>query len=103
MATGLPVLGIHSVGVGDTVKDGVTGLLSSHDQAAFAALLTRLCMDSDLRLSLGAAARKISQKYAIERTTQVMLKRYERLLSEFTRHRRGLGYQIRNLLEKLRT
>jgi 1,2-diacylglycerol 3-alpha-glucosyltransferase len=27
MATGLPVLGIHSVGVGDTVEDGVTGLL----------------------------------------------------------------------------
>jgi 1,2-diacylglycerol 3-alpha-glucosyltransferase len=103
MATGLPVLGIRSVGVGDTVEDGVTGLLSSHDQAAFAALLTRLCMDGDLRLSLGAAARKISEKYAIEHTTQIMLKRYESLLSEFTRHRRGLGYHLRNLVEKLRT
>jgi 1,2-diacylglycerol 3-alpha-glucosyltransferase len=103
MATGLPVLGIHSVGVGDTVEDGVTGLLSSQDQAAFAAQLTRLCMDSALRRRLGSAAQKISEKYAIEHTTQVMLKRYERLMSEFAPHRRGLGYQIRNLVEKLRT
>ena len=103
MATGMPVLGIHSVGVGDTVEDGITGLLSSQDQAAFAALLTRLCMDGDLRRRMGAAARKASGIYAIEHTTQAMLKRYERLLSEFAPHRRGLGYHIRNLVEKLRT
>ncbi len=103
MATGLPVLGIHSVGVGDTVEDGVTGLLSSQDQAAFAAHLTRLCMDSALRHRLGSAAQKISGKYAIEHTTQVMHKRYERLMSEFAPHRRGLGYHIRNFVEKLRT
>ncbi len=103
MATGLPVLGIHSVGVGDTVEDGVTGFLSSQDQAAFAAFLTRLCLDGDLRRRMGAAARKVSGKYAIEHTTQVMLDRYDRLLSEFAPHRRGLGYHIRNLVEKLRT
>jgi 1,2-diacylglycerol 3-alpha-glucosyltransferase len=103
MATGLPVLGIHSVGVGDTVEDSITGFLSSQDQAAFAAILTRLCLDGNLRQRMGAAARKVSEKYAIEHTTQVMLKRYERLLSEFAPHRRGLGYYIRNLVEKLRT
>jgi glycosyltransferase involved in cell wall biosynthesis len=88
--------------VGDTVEDGVTGLLSSADQAAFAAHLTRLCIDGDLRHSLGAAARKVSGKYAIEHTTRVLLQRYERLLIEFAPHRRGLSYHIRNLLEKLR-
>ncbi len=103
MAAGLPVIGIHSVGVGDTVEDGVTGLLSSQDQAAFAALLTRLCMDGDLRRKMGAAARKNSGKYAIEHTSQIMLKRYERLLTEFAPHRRGLSYRICNLVEKLRT
>ena len=103
MATGLPVLGIHSVGVGDIVEDGVTGLLSSQDQAAFAAHLTRLCMDNNLRLRLGENAQKISGKYAIEQTTQVMLKRYDRLMTEFAPHRRGLGYYIRNLVEKIRT
>jgi len=101
MATGLPVLGIHSVGVGDTVEDGVTGYLSSQDQAAFAAFLARLCLDGDLRRRMGAAAQKISQKYAIEHTTQIMLERCDRLMSEFAPHRRGLGYHIRNLMEKL--
>ncbi len=102
MASGLPVLGIHSVGVGDTVEDGITGFLSSQDQAAFAAFLTRLCLDGDLRRRMGAAARGISGKYAIEETTRIMLARYERLLSEFAPHRRGLGYHFRNLVEKLR-
>ena len=103
MATALPVLGIQSVGVGDTVEDGVTGFLSSPDQAAFAALLTRLCLDADLREKMGAAARKVSGKYAIEHTTRVMLERYEKLLLEFAPHRRGLGYNLRNLVEKLRS
>ncbi len=31
MGAGLPVVGIHSPGVGDTVEDGVTGFLSRHD------------------------------------------------------------------------
>jgi 1,2-diacylglycerol 3-alpha-glucosyltransferase len=102
MASSLPVLGIHSVGVGDIVEDGVTGFLSSQDQAAFAAFLTLLCLDGDLRRRMGATGRKVSAKYAIEHTTQVMLERYDRLLSEFAPHRRGLGYNFRNLVEKLR-
>jgi 1,2-diacylglycerol 3-alpha-glucosyltransferase len=103
MAAGLPVVGIHSVGVGDTVEDGDTGYLSSLDQAAFAAFLTRLCMDGDLRSKMGMAARNASRKYAIENTSQLMIERYDKLLSEFAPHRRGLGYTFRNLLEKLRT
>ena len=37
MGTGLPVMGIQSVGVGDTVQDGITGFLSTHELAAFTA------------------------------------------------------------------
>jgi 1,2-diacylglycerol 3-alpha-glucosyltransferase len=103
MATGLPVVGIDSVGVGDIVENGVTGFLASRNQAAFAAFLTRLCLDGDLRRRMGAIARKSCDKFAIEHTTKVMLARYDRLLSEFAPHRRGLGYTIRNLIEKLRT
>jgi 1,2-diacylglycerol 3-alpha-glucosyltransferase len=102
MASGLPVLGIHSVGVGDIIEDGITGYLSSQEQAAFAAFLTRLCMDGDMRRKMGTAARKASGKYAIEHTTQVMSKRYARLLSEFAPHRHGLKYTFRNFLERLR-
>ena len=72
MASGLPVLGINSVGVGDTVEDGVTGLLSSPDPAAFAALLTRLCMDRALRQRLGKGARKACRRrgYALPEDRQ---------------------------------
>ena len=102
MASGVPVLGIHSVGVGDTVEDGLTGLLSSDNQAAFAALMTRLCIDAGLRRKMGEAARKASEKYAIEKTTQFMLTRYDKLLADFAPHRRGMGYRFRNFVERLR-
>ena len=103
MASGLPALGIHSVGVGDTVMDGRTGFLASQNQAAFAAKLTRLCLDRSLRQRMGNAARKTSEKYAIERTIQVMLFHYERLILEARSHRRSLRSRLRTLLENLHT
>jgi len=103
MATGLPALGIHSVGVGDTIEDGRTGLLASQTQAAFAAKLTRLCLDRSLRRKMGLAARKASNKYAIERTIQIMQTHYERLGFAALPRRRSLSSRIRSLVEKLRT
>jgi 1,2-diacylglycerol 3-alpha-glucosyltransferase len=102
MATGLPVLGIHSVGVGDTVEEGVTGFLARQDQAAFAAKLTRLCLDHDLRRKMGLAARKASEQYAIERATQIMLSHYKRLASEAAPRKRNLGFRIRSMIERMR-
>lgn len=103
MATGLPALGIHSVGVGDTIEDGRTGFLASQTQAAFAAKLTRLCLDRSLRRKMGSEARKASNKYAIEHTLQVMQAHYERLIFAALPRRRSLGSRIRSLVEKLRT
>ena len=102
MATGLPVLGIHSVGVGDTVEEGVTGFLTRPDQAAFAAKLTRLCLDHDLRRKMGLAARKASGQYAIERATQILLSHYKLLVSEAAPRKRSLGFRIRSVIERLR-
>ncbi len=45
MGAGLPILGIHSTGVGDTVEDGITGFLSTENLAAFTAKMTCLCID----------------------------------------------------------
>jgi glycosyltransferase involved in cell wall biosynthesis len=101
MATGLPALGIHSVGVGDTIEDGITGFLASQDQAAYAAKLTRLCLDRGLRRKMGLAARKASEKYAIEHTSQIMLAHYERLIFTALPRRRSLGSRVRSLVEKL--
>lgn len=103
MATGLPALGIHSVGVGDTIEDGMTGFLASQNQAAFAAKLTRLCLDRSLRRKMGQAAHKASEKYAIEHTIETMLGHYERLAYAALPRRHSLSSRIRSLVEKLRT
>jgi len=100
MGAGLPVMGIHSVGVGDTVVDGVTGLLATHDLPAFTAQLTRLCLDLNLRAQFGGAARKASSTYSIERTTNMMLKHYEKLVSEAEPRKSSWSIRLRKLLER---
>lgn len=100
MAAGLPVLGIHSVGVGDVVEDGYTGLLTGQDTAAFAAQMVRLCLDEGLRRRLSAAARKAAENYAIERTTQLMIERYRQLIKNATPRQQRLKVRLRNLLER---
>jgi len=102
MASGLPALGIHSVGVGDTIEDGITGYLASQNQAAFAAKLTRLCIDRDLRLKMGLEARKASNKYAIEQSMQIMLAHYERLVFAALPRKRSLSSRIRSMVERFR-
>jgi len=100
MAAGLPVVGIHSPGVGDTVEDGQTGFLSTHDLAAYTAKLTRLCLDASLRSRMGEAARKASTQYAIERTTQLMLRHYERLVYDSQPRQRRWDARLRSLVER---
>lgn len=102
MAAGLPVMGIQSVGVGDTVTDGVTGLLSSEDLAAFTAKLTRLCLEEPLRRRMGEQARRESQRYDIRRTTAEILSHYEELVQQSRSRQRGVGFRLRSFLEKFR-
>ncbi len=80
MARGLPVLGIDSPGVGDSIQDGVSGLLSTHDIAVFTAKMMRLVIEADLRSSMGEAARQAANQYNIERTIQMTLDQYNALV-----------------------
>lgn len=101
MGAGLPVMGIESVGVGDTVQDGVTGFLATHDMPAFTAKLTRLCLDPDLRRHMGRSAREVSSAYAIERTTRLIAQQYERLLYGGNHSSKGASnLRLREILEK---
>ncbi len=100
MGTGLPVVGIHSPGVGDTVEDGVTGFLSNHDLASFTAKLTRLCLDAELIKRMGEAARKASTQYSIERTNRIMMGHYERLVYDFQPRHRRWDTRLRSFLER---
>jgi len=100
MGAGLPIMGIQSVGVGDTVQDGVTGLLATHDQAAFTAKLTRLCLDLNLRAQMSDSARKASSTYAIERTTSIMLRHYEKLVRDSRPRKENWSVRLRGFVER---
>lgn len=78
LAAGLPILGIQSPGVGDTVVDGRNGFLCpSEDLTLFTARMMRLLMDKEKRQSMGQAARADSEFYSIHRTAHMMLERYQ--------------------------
>ena len=100
MATGLPILGIDSPGIGDSIVDGETGLLATNDIASFTAKLTYLCMDKDLRTKMGLAAREASAQYDIERTTKIMLGHYMRLTQNTKPVKRSLDERLRAILEE---
>lgn len=103
MAAGLPVLGIQSPGVGDTVKDGITGLLSpSADLAAFTALMSRLVTNYQERQSMSLNARKESELYSIERTTKMMLERYQEISSQANRRRNDFRARLLRTWDGLR-
>jgi len=103
MGTGLPVMGIHSPGVGDTVEDGITGFLSTDHLPAFTAKLTRLCLQHNLRRKMGSMARQVSKKYDIGRTTRMMLGHYEKLAREPRQRKSDWEERLLTILEHFRS
>jgi 1,2-diacylglycerol 3-alpha-glucosyltransferase len=85
MAAGLPVLGIHSPGVSDSIQDGVTGLLSEEELAGFTAKMMRMVIEPERRQEMGRAARQASKAYDIDLTCRMMLDRYQMLVENATR------------------
>ncbi|SRR6266498_1015002 len=100
MAAGLPVVGIHSPGVSDSITDCETGLLATEDMASFTAKLTYLCMDGSLRKQMGRAAREASSQYSIERTTKIMLGHYIRLTQSTKPLKQSFDERLREILEE---
>ena len=101
MAAGLPVLGIESPGVTDTVEDGVTGYLAKDDLAAFTAKLVRLVTDHEARKRMSEEARKQSAQYAIRRTSKILLDHYETLVDKANRRAPTLRNRIYKLFDRL--
>jgi len=100
MASGLPVMGIDSPGVGDSVSDRETGLLATNNIASFTAKLTYLCMDGTLRKKMGRAAREAATQYDIERTTKIMIQHYSRLTQNTRPLKRSLDERLMEVLEE---
>ena len=99
MSAGLPVLGIISPGVGDTVQDGMNGFLTHNDMAAFAAKLSRLVSEGELRSKLAQGAFQTAQDYAIEHTSQILLEKYQEVWEENKKQRKGLRANIEQFLD----
>ena len=87
MAVGLPVLGIESPGVGDTVADGVNGLLTGHNLAEFSLKMFRLMSEDDLRARLAKRALEDSEQYSILNTSKRILGFYQELVAECQKRR----------------
>jgi glycosyltransferase involved in cell wall biosynthesis len=99
MAAGLPVLGISSPGVGDTIVDGVTGFLASDDLASFTAKMAHLVTDRDLCRKMGEQARQASKAYDIKLTTQCVLERYTRLVQTSMGRKHNLRARFTRLFD----
>ncbi len=98
LACGLPVVGIESPGVSDTIQDEVNGLLSWQDLSAFTAQLTRLAIDRPLRLKLAEGAKQSAQAYDITHTSRQVLDEYERLVAAPRKQRNPAWRQFSNHL-----
>lgn len=99
MASGLPVLGIRSPGIEDTVEDGNTGFLSEKDDlAGFTAKLVRLVTDHEKRVEMGLQASEASNIYSIERTSLQLLECYQKVVAESGNRKRSLRVRLNRLL-----
>jgi len=100
LASGLPVLGIASPGVEDTVKDGETGYLTTHDLAAFTAKMVLLVTDHEARKRMSEKARQSAQDYDIRHITQILLRHYDRLYQASRQARQGVSKRLIRMLDR---
>jgi glycosyltransferase involved in cell wall biosynthesis len=100
LACGLPVVGMDSPGVSDTIQHELNGLLSQPDLLAYTAQLTRIAVDRSLRSRLAEGARQSAQAYDIAGTSRELLDEYERLVASPRRERTPVWRQF---MQHLRT
>jgi glycosyltransferase involved in cell wall biosynthesis len=95
MAAGLPVLGISSPGVGDTIQDGITGLLArDNDIATFTAKMVRLVTCHEERQGMGKRASAEADKYDIENTSDLMIENYQAVINQVAERKGGLRNRL---------
>jgi glycosyltransferase involved in cell wall biosynthesis len=95
LAASLPVVGIQSPGLSDTVLDGGCGLLTCHHIESFSRAICRMATDDGLRERLAGEAQTRSLRYGIARTTEAMLALYEGLLGAAP-HRQPASADVRD-------
>ena len=89
VAAGLPLVGIASPGIEDTIRDGENGFLCPDDLKTFTGRLAQLMADEDLRRRMAGEAGAVARQFDIQRTARLMQTHYERVL-ESRRGKRSL-------------
>lgn len=80
---GVPVVATSVGGVKDVLEHGRTGWLVDPDDAALAAGIARLLVDSKLRVQLGAAARAaMAQRFSVDAMVDAHLNLYDDVLGK---------------------
>ncbi len=101
MGAGLPVLGIVSPGVGDTVEDGVSGYLAQReDLSAFTTKMVLLVSDHTRRKKMAEAAVEASQQYDFRRTTRLLEEQYMSLINNRHPERKGVRARMLRVLDR---
>jgi glycosyltransferase involved in cell wall biosynthesis len=82
LASGLPVLGMDSSGIRETITHGFNGLLATDDLEDFGRKMVRLMTDDALRKKLSEGAKESGRRYSISRTSRRILECYRELIEE---------------------
>lgn len=101
MAAGLPVLGITSPGISDSIRDGVTGYLSSNNLASFTAKMVRMVANPAKCKELGRMAQVKSEEFSIRRTSKIMIQIYEDLRKSSRSSQHGLRFRIKQFFKRI--
>lgn len=102
MASGLPVLGIDSPGVGDSVIDGQTGyIVAEEDLAAFTAKMVRLVTEHDERRRRGVQARLSVNQFSLDHTVQMMLERYRSVIMQSSGRKRNWRVRYTRFMDNI--
>lgn len=80
-ACGLPVLGIDSPGVSDTIVNGENGYIVSDSFDLFVERMMQLVTDHQQREKMGKKALEMVEQYSIEKTAGQVLSHYIRLVN----------------------
>lgn len=101
MGAGLPVLGIMSPGVGDTIEDGHTGYLTrDEDLPAFTAKMMLLVSDRDRLRQLGENARDSSDQYDIRNTVILMEQQYQNALQNKKTEKQSMRARVLRMFDR---
>ena len=94
MASGLPVVAVEDLAVGDAVTDGVNGLLTKERPAALAAAADRVLTDPSLRAAMGVAALERASDLSIDRMAEKLAGMYAELIEQKPSARRRRGVPV---------